>query len=98
MGMQVDEARRHDQTAGIDDIIGVARRDLADLGNATVLDADVATKPRQPASIDDHAAADHAIVTRHSFPPVLPEACGWPVGLSTRLGRAAELSCAWLYG
>ena len=65
MGVQVDEARRHDQAAGVDDVIGLTGRDLADLGDAAVLDADVAAKPRQPATVDDHPAADHAIVARH---------------------------------
>ena len=91
--MEVDETRRHDQTAGVDHLVGIARRDLADLGDTPVLYADVAAKARQPAAIDDHAAADHAIITRHSLPPVLPKACGCTVGLSTRVGRAAELSC-----
>jgi hypothetical protein len=41
------------------------RGDPADLGDHAVLDADVAAKARQAAAVDDHAAADHAIETRH---------------------------------
>jgi hypothetical protein len=41
VGMQVDEARRHDQAAGVDDMVGVGGADVADLGDAAILDADV---------------------------------------------------------
>jgi len=36
MGVKVDEARRHDQAAGIDRLVGLARADTADLGNPAV--------------------------------------------------------------
>jgi len=69
--VQVDEARRHDQAAGIDRLVGFADADLADLGNHAVLDADVAAKARQAAAVDDHAAADHSIEPGH-VPSVSP--------------------------
>ena len=65
VGVQVDEARRHDQAAGVDRLVGLAGADLADLGDHAVLDADVAAEARQAAAVDDHAAADHAIESGH---------------------------------
>ena len=65
MGVQVDEARRHDQAAGVDGLVGLAGPDLADLGDHAVLDADVAPEARQAAAVDDHAASNHAIESGH---------------------------------
>ncbi len=65
MGVQVDEAGRHDQAAGIDGFVGLGRSDMADLGDPAVLDADVAPEAWQAAAVDDHAAANYAIVSGH---------------------------------
>ena len=65
MGVQVDEARRHDQAAGVDRLVGLARADMADLGNPAVLDADVAPEARQPTAVDDHSPLDDAIIAGH---------------------------------
>ena len=73
VGVQVDEARRHDQAAGVDHLVGLVGADLADLGDHAVLDPDVAAKARQAAAVDDHAAANHAVVPGHAS-SVSPEA------------------------
>src|SRR6185503_11961141 len=65
--VQVDEARRHDQAAGVDHLVGIVGAQLADLGDHPVLDAKVALEARQPAAVDDHAAADHAVEAGHDF-------------------------------
>ncbi len=64
MGVTVDEARRHDQAVRIDRARG--RAHLADLDDATVLDADIGAIARLAGSVDDAAAADDEIECHQS--------------------------------
>ena len=77
MRVQVDEARRHDQAAGIDHLVGIVGAELADPGDHAVLDADVAAEARQAAAVDDHAATDDAVEPGHAS-SCFAEAWAWP--------------------
>ena len=63
--VQVDEARRDDHPAGVENQVGIVRLDVAELRNATVGNGHVAATPRHARSIDHHPAADHRVVSRH---------------------------------
>jgi hypothetical protein len=56
VGVQVDEARRHDVTFGVD-LLGAALPDLADRGDAPLPDADVAPVAGLPRAVDDLTVA-----------------------------------------
>ena len=67
VGVAVDEARRHHVTLGIERLLG-GRGDAADLGDLSVLDADVAAITRQAGTVDDHAVLDDEVEC-HGSPP-----------------------------
>src|SRR5262245_42865213 len=63
MRMHVDEARRHDQTRGINGAVRLARN-ATNLHDAVPLDSDVAVEPRVSRPIHDPSVADDEIVFR----------------------------------
>src|SRR4249919_2835025 len=58
--VQVDEARRNDQTGRVDDTLraGDRNRTALDAHDLTVRDGDVTAKARRAAAVDDRAAGD----------------------------------------
>ena len=48
VGVGVDDARGHVQAVGVDDLVGLGGVDEADLGDAPVLDGDVAAPAGEP--------------------------------------------------
>ena len=60
MGVDVDEARRDQLAPGVDLFLALGR-DLADLGDATVLDRDIGLEQVATVPVGDIAAADHEI-------------------------------------
>ena len=68
VGVQVDEAGRHDQAVGVDGAVGRALGPAADLGDAAVLDPQVAPEPGHPRAVDDRAALDVDVVAGHGSP------------------------------
>jgi hypothetical protein len=53
VGSQVHEARAHDAARHVDDLDSVPRQALADLGDAAVLDPEVALRVEALAGVDD---------------------------------------------
>ena len=64
MGVEVDEAGRHDQPARVDLARGLRVREPPDRGNPIAANPDIGLKPRVAAAIDDAAAADQQIIWR----------------------------------
>ena len=71
VGMEVHEARRHDQPAGVEDLRGVAGSDPADLGDAPVLNPDVGAVAGYPETVDHRAALDQNVKVSHWLFPSL---------------------------
>src|SRR5690348_12152533 len=67
MCMQVDEARRDHMPLGVDLFLALGR-DLANLGDAAVLDAHVAVERSRAGAVDDLAAANDCVVTHETLP------------------------------
>ena len=72
VGVQVDEAGGHDQALGVDFPLSVAAVQPADLGDATVLDGDIADVAGRPGPVDDGTASDDDVVGCH-----WPFSSGW---------------------
>src|SRR5579862_5456656 len=70
MRMHVDKARRDQLAFGVDLFLAFAS-DPADIGDATVLDGDVAFIESAAASVGDRAAADHKVMS-HGVSSRLP--------------------------
>ena len=70
VGVNVDKARGHQQALGIDLLKGRAT-DLADGGNAAVLDRDVGDARLAAKAVMDGAAADDQVVVGHKCLPLL---------------------------
>ena len=66
--VEIDEARGDDHAAGIEHARAIGRPDVSQLGDATVLDGDIAPAPRHARAVDHHAAPDHRVVERHLVP------------------------------
>src|SRR6266851_7664912 len=64
MRVQVDDARHQREPAGIDDL-GRVLSDLADRGDASVPNCDIATDRVVPEPIDYCCAADHEVMHRN---------------------------------
>src|SRR5205085_12487753 len=58
MRMDIDEARRHDPVARVDDPRARGPADLADRRDASVLDPDVRAPARRAGAVDDLATGD----------------------------------------
>jgi hypothetical protein len=68
--VNVDEARRHDMTRGVDRLARLARRGTEG-EHLAILDADIALTPRSARTVDDLAADDLDVVRHYStFTPV----------------------------
>src|SRR5208283_1919453 len=81
MGMRIDEAGRHDEVAGVDDLAR-AVLDFADFGDASAADCDVGLKARRAGAVNHGAVADQKII-RHAS--VLLLACLLPNGSSSQV-------------
>ena len=72
MGVKVDEARRHVHPGSVDDLGGLMLLELADLGDAAVLDSDIAFEARHPGPVDDGPAPNNGVEFRHCLSLVSP--------------------------
>ena len=61
VGVDVDEARRHERAVGVDGAAG-GIIDRADRGDVFPVDRDVARETGAPGAVDDRAAANDEIV------------------------------------
>ena len=59
---QVDEARRDDQSAGVDPLLGLRILQIADRSDAIADDGDIGAEPGRAGPIDDPAAGDEHVV------------------------------------
>ena len=71
VGVQVDEARRDMQAAGVDDAARVRAVEMADLGDHPVLDGDVGSIARGPRAVEDEPILDYQVISRHRAFPVI---------------------------
>ena len=71
MGVEIDEARGHDESVGVDHFGRVVVVELPDFGDLTVLDADIALIARDPCSVDNGSALHDSVKLWHSYPPFL---------------------------
>ena len=90
MGVDVDEAGRDQQAAGVD-LLAAGRRHLADLDDRSVAHADIALEQGGAAAIGDHALADdqvevavHACAFHCGDLLPLTTSGGWPETGQTR--------------
>ena len=93
VGVDVDEARRHDATGGRDLAARFAAHlaDCSDFLDAPIAHRDVAFERFAAAAIDDLAAANHEVV--HAVPPAARPALagtGWRVRAPERVSHAAS--------
>src|SRR5204862_85211 len=71
--VEIDGARGHDASAGVDHSIGRSLGTAADLRDATVLDPEVTLVARYPSPVDDGAVLDVNVIALHfSKPPSNP--------------------------
>ncbi len=63
MGLDVDKARGHRQTLGVDRPGRFRGERSAESCNLSVLDGDIGDFPRPPAAVDDNPAADQDVTT-----------------------------------
>ena len=68
MGVQIDEPWRDDEPVGIKRFLGLARAELADLGDLAILDAKVPGVAWRAGTIDDCATLDNHIKFGHNRP------------------------------
>src|SRR5262249_36151927 len=61
VGVNVDEAGRHDAAFGVD-LLGAGARDLADSSDAPVPDGDIGLARRGPCAVDHRAVADDEVI------------------------------------
>src|SRR5580704_10020005 len=61
MSVEVDDARHQGEPAGVDDFGGI-RTDLADRGNALVLDGEIGASRVVAETVDQRRTPDHEIV------------------------------------
>src|SRR5262249_6513837 len=66
--VQVDESGCDDLPRRVDDLLGVARVDAADLCDPASCDRDVGLEARRPQTVDDGPALDDEVVGRHAAP------------------------------
>ena len=69
VGMEVDGARRHDTSAGIELGGGAGRNVSADLGDPSILDSQVGAVAGHAGPFDDRAAADYEVILGHGLSP-----------------------------
>src|SRR5207237_10765651 len=62
VGVQVHETRRHDQSAGIDDLLGSPGDVAVHLHDATIFDRDIAAISRNPCAIYDGTPANQDVI------------------------------------
>src|SRR5690242_18037636 len=65
MGVEIHETGRHYQSRGIDYLAALMGLKTADLGDAAVLNPEVAAEAGKPGSVDDRSIHDHAVEFRH---------------------------------
>ena len=78
VGVQIDEARRHDEPCGVDHRGAGGVVDLADLGDAAAADGEVAAESRQAGAVDDSAVLNNRVVLGHVVLPLVSLSCGRP--------------------
>src|SRR5262249_51615590 len=61
VGVNVDEARRHDAAFGVD-LLGAGARDLADCRDASVPDGDIGLARLSPRAVDHRAVTDDEVI------------------------------------
>ncbi|MDP7572495.1 MAG: hypothetical protein QF391_12900, partial [Myxococcota bacterium] len=59
--MQIDEAGSHYQPPGVEDLVGLARIDAADSGDAAVANRDVTDEARRAQAVYHRPALDYPI-------------------------------------
>src|SRR5947199_6181399 len=67
MGVQIDEAGRHELPLGVDDFLRLMGLQVAELGDLPVPDSDIGAIAWQPSAIDHRAPSDDYIKFRHSY-------------------------------
>ena len=72
VGVNVDEAGRHQQAGGVDFLCCIARN-LADCGDQSVLYGDISGKAIFSGPVDDGPAADDQVVCWHGVAPLSKE-------------------------
>ena len=70
MRVQVDDAGHQREAAGIDHLGGVLA-EIADRGDAAVLDRDIGADRVVPEPVDHRGAADHQIIHRRLLRPAV---------------------------
>ena len=79
VGVQVDEARRHDQTAGIE-LASAALRDRPDCSDPSPGDRDVGPHGLAAVAVADETSPDHQIDHRPVVPELAPRGEGPAAG------------------
>ena len=75
MGVQIDEARRHDQTAGVE-LASAALRDRPDCSDLSPGDRDVGPYGLAAVAVADETSPDHQIDHRSVVPESVPRGEG----------------------
>ena len=99
MRVQVDEAGRHHEVAGVDDVRCGA--ELVDRDDATVADGDVADRAGAAGAVDHEAAADQEGGHRKSSSALvwvslsITSAGRWPIRSWTSAWVSGQVESAW---
>src|SRR5439155_13565643 len=79
VGVDVDDTGRDEQAVGVDRLLRRGTAEVADLGDAAVVDGDVGGPGRGTGAVDDGAGADDEIV--HASDPLMDAMCATRVAL-----------------